>query len=81
MLEDYVPDCDATVVSRILDGGGRITGKAVCEEWCFTATSCTAATGPVANPHDQTRMALGSSSGSAALVILAYKLIRGVGGR
>ncbi|XP_078377394.1 urethanase-like [Oculina patagonica] len=68
MLEDYVPDYDATVVSRILDAGGQITGKAVCEEWCFTATSCTAATGPVVNPHDQTRMALGSSSGSAALV-------------
>ncbi|XP_020628361.1 uncharacterized protein LOC110065551 isoform X2 [Orbicella faveolata] len=68
MLEDYVPDYDATVVSRILDAGGRITGKAVCEEFCFTATSCTAATGHVVNPHDQTRMALGSSSGSAALV-------------
>ena len=68
MLEDYVPDHDATVVSRILDAGGRITGKAVCEEWCFTATSCTAATGPVVNPYDETRMALGSSSGSAALV-------------
>ncbi|XP_022805647.1 uncharacterized protein LOC111342795 [Stylophora pistillata] len=68
MLENYVPDHDATVVSRILDAGGRITGKAVCEEWCFTATSCTAFTGPVVNPHDETRMALGSSSGSAALV-------------
>lgn len=68
MLEDYVPDYDATVVSRILHAGGRITGKAVCEEFCFTATSCTAATGHVVNPHDQTRMALGSSSGSAALV-------------
>ncbi len=70
MLEDYVPDYDATVVTRILDAGGQITGKAVCEEWCFTATSCTAATGSVVNPHDQTRMALGSSSGSAALVSL-----------
>ena len=72
MLEDYVPDYDATVVSRILDAGGRIIGKAVCEEFCFTATSCTAATGHVVNPHDQTRMALGSSSGSAALVSLVY---------
>lgn len=71
-LEDYVPDYDATVVSRILDAGGRISGKAVCEEFCFTATSCTAATGRVVNPHDQTRMALGSSSGSAALVSLVY---------
>ena len=68
LLEGYVPDHDATVVSRVLDAGGTITGKAVCEEWCFTATSCTSATGPVVNPYDQTRMALGSSSGSAALV-------------
>ena len=68
MLEGYVPDNDATVVSRILDAGGKIIGKAVCEEFCFTATSYTSATGPVVNPHDQTRMALGSSSGSAALV-------------
>nr|XP_058941034.1 amidase-like [Pocillopora verrucosa] len=72
MLEHYVPDHDATVVTRILDAGGIITGKAVCEEWCFTATSCTAFTGPVVNPHNETRMALGSSSGSAALVAGGY---------
>lgn len=68
LLEGYIPDYDATVVSRILDAGGTITGKAVCEEWCFTATSCTSFTGPVVNPHDEKRMALGSSSGCAALV-------------
>ena len=79
MLEDYVPDYDATVVSRILDAGGRITGKAVCEEFCFTATSCTAGTGHVVNPYDQTRMALGSSSGSAALVSLSYTECADVG--
>lgn len=37
LLEGYSADVDATVVSRILDAGGTITGKAVCEEWCFTA--------------------------------------------
>ena len=68
LLEGYIPDYDATVVSRILDAGGTITDKAVCEEWCFTATSCTSFTGPVINPHDEKRMALGSSSGCAALV-------------
>ena len=31
-------------------------------------TSCTSFTGPVVNPHDEKRMALGSSSGCAALV-------------
>lgn len=75
LLEGYSADVDATVVSRILDAGGTITGKVVCEEWCFTATSCTSATGPVVNPHDPTRMALGSSSGSAALVSISTLLV------
>jgi amidase len=30
-LEGYVPDVDATVATRILDSGGTIVGKAVCE--------------------------------------------------
>ena len=34
-LEGYVPDIDATVVSRILDAGGTIVGKTVCEYFCF----------------------------------------------
>lgn len=68
VLEGFVPDVDATVVSRILEAGGRILGKAVCENLCFDGASFTSATGPVLNPHDQTRMAGGSSSGSAALV-------------
>ena len=67
-LEGFVPDIDATVVSRILDAGGHIVGKSVCENLCFYAGSCSAATGPVVNPHNSTKMAGGSSSGSAALV-------------
>ncbi len=31
VLEGYVPECDATIVTRILDAGGEIVGKAVCE--------------------------------------------------
>ena len=68
ILEGFVPDIDATVVSRILDAGGRILGKAVCENLCCSGASFTAATGPVVNPDDKTRMAGGSSSGCAALV-------------
>ena len=30
-LEGSVPDLDATIVTRILDEGGEIAGKAVCE--------------------------------------------------
>ncbi len=36
-LEGYVPDIDATLVTRILDAGGTIVGKAHCEYFCFPA--------------------------------------------
>ena len=68
-LEGYVPEADATVVARILDAGGEIAGKAVCEHLCFSGSSYTSDTGPVRNPHDRTRSAGGSSSGSTALVV------------
>jgi amidase len=67
-LEGYTPEIDATVVTRILDAGGRILGKAVCESLCFSGGSHTSDSGPVRNPHDETRTAGGSSSGPAALV-------------
>src|SRR5438132_2324236 len=68
VLEGFVPDVDATIVTRILDAGGEIVGKAVCEHLCFSGGSHTSDTGPVLNPHDPKRSAGGSSSGSAALV-------------
>ncbi len=68
ILEGYVPPVDATVVKRILDAGGTILGKAVCESFCLSGGSHTSETGPVRNPHDPSRTAGGSSSGSAALV-------------
>ena len=67
-LEGYVPDMDATIVTRILDAGGNILGKAVCESLCFSGGSHTSDTGPVHNPHQHDYSAGGSSSGSAALV-------------
>lgn len=67
-LEGFVPRSDASVVRRILEAGGEIAGKAVCEDLCFSGGSHTAATGPVRNPWDPTRSAGGSSCGSAVLV-------------
>ncbi|GAB4240908.1 MAG: amidase [Elainellaceae cyanobacterium] len=68
VLEGYVPEIDATIVTRILEEGGEIVGKAVCESLCFSCSSFTSDSGPVRNPHNETRSAGGSSSGSAALV-------------
>ena len=67
-LEGYVPEVDATIVTRTLDAGAEILGKSVCEDLCFSGGSHTAHTGPVLNPRDPTRSAGGSSAGSAALV-------------
>ena len=36
LLDGYVPDEDATVVERVLDAGGTILGKSVCESLCFS---------------------------------------------
>jgi amidase len=69
-MEGYVPDVDATVVTRILDAGGTIAGKTVCEYFCFSGGSHTSASGPVHNPHRMGYSAGGSSSGSAAVVAL-----------
>src|SRR5258708_6520331 len=71
-VEGFIPRHDATVVTRLLDAGGVITGKAVCEDLCFSGGSHTSATGPVRNPWDNSRSAGGSSSGSAALVAAGH---------
>lgn len=68
ILEGYVPEIDATIATRILDAGGEIVGKAVCEYFSFSGGSHTSATGPVHNPRKRGYSAGGSSSGSAALV-------------
>ncbi len=67
-LEGYVPDVDATVVTRILDAGGTILGKVQCEYYCFSGMSHTSSKGPVHNPRKMGYSAGGSSSGSAAVV-------------
>src|SRR5215467_1887183 len=68
ILEGYIPEIDATIVTRILDAGGTIAGKAHCEFFCLSGGSHTGAAGPVHNPRRMGHSAGGSSSGSAALV-------------
>jgi amidase len=67
-LDGYAPEIDATIVERILDHGGEIAGKAVCEYYCVSGGSHTSASGPVQNPRCPGYSAGGSSSGSAALI-------------
>ncbi|MBW4023849.1 MAG: amidase [Proteobacteria bacterium] len=67
-LEGFVPDVDATIVTRMLDAGATIMGKAHCEAFCLSGGSHTGALGPVHNPRKKGYSAGGSSSGSAVLV-------------
>lgn len=67
-LDGYVPEVDATIVTRLLDAGATITGKTNCEYLCFSGESDTNATGPTHNPYRRGYSAGGSSSGSAAAV-------------
>lgn len=68
IMEGYTPEIDATIVTRMLDAGAIIVGKAHCEDFCLSGGSHTNAKGPVHNPWKRGFMAGGSSSGSAALV-------------
>ncbi|MBX0297217.1 amidase [Haloarcula nitratireducens] len=68
LLEGYTPEIDATVVSRLLAAGARITGKCNMENFAFSASSETSDFGAVTNPAAPMRIAGGSSSGSAAAV-------------
>jgi amidase len=67
-LEGFVPEIDATIVTRMLDAGATIMGKAHCEYFCLSGGSHTSAAGAVHNPRKPGYSAGGSSSGSAALV-------------
>ncbi|MEM6662099.1 MAG: amidase [Pseudomonadota bacterium] len=68
MLQQYTPEVDATVVTRLLDAGATILGKAHSEYFCLSGSSYTTDIAPVLNPHNPGYSAGGSSCGSGALV-------------
>lgn len=68
VMTNFVPHRDAVVVDRLRHAGARITAKLNLGE--FAATLLSMRLHPVTNPYDDTRVAGGSSSGSAAAVAL-----------
>jgi amidase len=70
VLEGYVPEFDAPVITRLLDAGAEIVGKSVCEYFSFSGGAATSTSGPVHNPRAWGHTPGGSSTGSGALVAL-----------
>ena len=59
---------DATVVARLRAAGAVLLGALNMDEYAFGFTTENTHYGPTRNPHDTTRVAGGSSGGSAAAV-------------
>ncbi|OVE83396.1 amidase [Natronolimnobius baerhuensis] len=68
VIEGYVPDVDATVVSRLLEAGADVVGKTNMDDMALTRTGHSAF-GTITNPHDEDHLAGGSSGGSAVAVV------------
>ena len=79
-LEGYTPDVDATVVTRILDAGGTIVGKAHCEYFCLSGGSHTNATGPVHNPWQASAIRRAARRRAAAALVGAGEVEMAIGG-
>lgn len=62
------PSQDATLVQRLTAAGAILVGALNMDEFAYGFVTENAHDGPVRNPHDPTRIAGGSSGGSAAAV-------------
>ncbi|MCW5626676.1 MAG: aspartyl/glutamyl-tRNA amidotransferase subunit A [Burkholderiales bacterium] len=68
ILEDWLPDHDATIVTKLKQAGAILIGKTNLHEFAWGGTSANPHYGHVRNPWDTSRFPAGSSGGSGVAV-------------
>lgn len=68
ILGNYVATYDAGVVTKLKDAGALLIGRTNMDEFALGGSTENSAYGVTKNPHDVTRVAGGTSGGSAAAV-------------
>ncbi|KKU46125.1 MAG: Glutamyl-tRNA(Gln) amidotransferase subunit A [Microgenomates group bacterium GW2011_GWC2_46_7] len=68
VLDQFMPPYESTVTNKLKEAGAVITGKTNMDAWAHGSSTETSDYGPTLNPHDLSKLAGGSSGGSAAAV-------------